>query len=81
MNLDSRIEKLEAAARSERVRVPVELLTDAELEEMVRKSGYDLSLLTKAELNELRDCYDDEGSYNGATFSPALAAALERVKL
>ena len=76
-----RIERIEREVGPRRERVRVEDLTDEQLREMTRKSGYDLTLLTDAELTELRDCYTDAGDYLPERMTPELAAALERVKL
>ncbi len=81
MNLQSRVEKLEETHRSRFGRVAVEDLTDEQLEEMARKSGHNLSLLTDAELYALRDCYTDEGDCVPERATPELLAALERVKI
>jgi len=81
MNLQTRIAKLEDYRQQRLQRVPVELLTDAELETMSRKSGYDMARLSDAELNALRDCYTDAGDWLPERYTPALAAALARVKL
>jgi hypothetical protein len=81
MSLQARVDKLEEAQRLRCALVAVEDLTDEQLEEMVRKSGYDLTLLTDAELNALHDCYTDAGDYIPERMTQELAVTLERVKL
>ncbi len=80
MSLQIRISKLESYRRQHYKRVPVELLSDAELEAMSKECGYDMSLLTDEELNALRDCYADTGEFIPARFTPELEAAMQRVK-
>lgn len=81
MNLQNRVGKLEKGVRSRLARVAVEDLTDEQLEEMVKKSGYDLKLFTDADLHALHDCYTDAGDYLPERMTPELAARLEEVKL
>jgi hypothetical protein len=84
MNMQIRIERLEQRAEGAKAlrmgRVPVELLTDAQIDAMIEQSDYDVRLLTDAELNALRDCYtDDTGELIPERITPELEAALERV--
>ena len=82
MTLRSRVVKMEEwIALHTRTRVEVELLTDEDLAEMSRKSGYNLGCLSDEELNALRDCYTDAGDYLPERMTPELAAAREMVKL
>ena len=78
MSLKTRISHLEdCRQRTVQVRrVPVELLTGAQLEAMCKESGHDLTLLTDAELNALRDCYTEAGDYVPGRVTPELAATL-----
>jgi hypothetical protein len=80
MSLQARVDKLEEAQRARFGLVAIEDLTDEQLEEMVRKSGYDLTLLTDAELTSLHDCYDDQGQPIEGRVTPELEAALLRAK-
>lgn len=51
------------------------------LEETVKASGYDMTLLTDAELLALHACYTDDGDYLPERMTPELAKRLEEVKL
>ncbi len=81
MNLEIKVKKLEEAARARLARVAVEDLTGEQLDEMVKKSGYDLKLFTDEELHALHDCYTDAGDYIPERMTARLSARLEEVKL
>lgn len=82
MSIKTRLAALDDRYRPDtRTRVEVELLTDEDLAEMSRKSGYNLRRLSDEELNALRDCCTDAGDYLPERMTPELATALEMVKL
>ncbi len=51
------------------------------LEGAVKADGYDLTLLTNAELIALSKCWNESGDFQPERMTPELEAAIERVKL
>lgn len=70
MSTANRVKRLEAA------HAPANImrLTDGE------PTGYDITLLTDAELEALIGCFDEQGTLVADRITPGLEAALERVR-